>query len=347
MVVHSRAKRSRAAEGEVYLGSAMACILYHNEGGAGSMVLCLHIFSPAKLGGFVFRRFLEEESMIEFESVGSNRSLWTLLKSAASFHSHRLLAKSTECHAPKRTAAICCFLTLIIWLLSASTPFERIFLGYSTAEAADITYVYDNLGRLIGVVDPSGSTATYSYDAVGNVVSIANHASSQVSIISFTPTSGPVGTIVTVFGSGFSATPSQDSVTFPPNKAATVATASSTTLAVSVPNGANSGSIQVTAPGGSAHSNANFTVTSSSPAPTITDFSPTHGTAGTVVQIAGTNFQTVLTSNKVAFNGFEATVTSASATNINTTVPSAATSGPISVTTPYGNATRSSNFNVP
>ena len=55
MVVHSRAKRSRAAEGEVHLGSAMACILYHNEGGAGSMVLCLHIFSPAKLGGFAFR----------------------------------------------------------------------------------------------------------------------------------------------------------------------------------------------------------------------------------------------------------------------------------------------------
>ena len=34
---------------------------------------------------------------------------------------------------------------------------------------ADITYIYDRLGRLIGVVDPAGDTAVYHYDAVGNI----------------------------------------------------------------------------------------------------------------------------------------------------------------------------------
>src|SRR5260370_9270364 len=63
MVVHSRAKRSRAAEGEVHLGSAMACILFTNEGGAGSMVLCPHIFSPAKLGGFALRNIRTTSGM--------------------------------------------------------------------------------------------------------------------------------------------------------------------------------------------------------------------------------------------------------------------------------------------
>jgi YD repeat-containing protein len=113
--------------------------------------------------------------MTEFDSPGSNRPLRTRLSSATSFHRHRLLAKSTESRAPKRTWAVCCFLTLIIWMVSTLIPPQRAILGYGAAEAADITYVYDKLGRLIGVVDPSGNTATYTYDSVGNLLSIANH----------------------------------------------------------------------------------------------------------------------------------------------------------------------------
>src|SRR5215208_500705 len=72
-----------------------------------------------------------------------------------------------------------------------------------------ITYVYDELGRLIAVIDPTGDTARYSYDAVGNVLSISRHSSSTLTLINFTPTSGPIGASVTIYGTAFSTTPSQ------------------------------------------------------------------------------------------------------------------------------------------
>lgn len=40
------------------------------------------------------------------------------------------------------------------------------------AAGQGISYVYDELGRLIAVTDAAGDTAVYSYDAVGNVLSI-------------------------------------------------------------------------------------------------------------------------------------------------------------------------------
>ena len=136
--------------------------------------------------------------------------------------------------------------------------------GAGVAGQSGIQYVYDELGRLIAVIDTNGDTATYTYDAVGNILSIGRHASSQVSIISFTPTSGPVvgvGTTVTVFGTEFSATASQDTVRFN-GTTATISTASTTKLVVTVPSGATSGTISVTAPGGSATSAASFTALS-------------------------------------------------------------------------------------
>jgi len=78
--------------------------------------------------------------------------------------------------------------------------------------SGSVSYVYDALGRLVGVINPSSDTATYNYDAVGNLLSITRNPSSQVSIIDFTPKSGPVGTNVTISGTAFSLTASQDSV---------------------------------------------------------------------------------------------------------------------------------------
>jgi hypothetical protein len=77
--------------------------------------------------------------------------------------------------------------------------------------------------------------------------------------------------------------------------------------------------------------------------PTITSFSPTSGPVGTSVTINGTNF-TGATS--VKFNGVTATFIVNSATKITATVPTGATTGPISVTTPGGTATSTSNFTV-
>lgn len=50
-----------------------------------------------------------------------------------------------------------------------------------------INYVYDDLGRLVAVIDKDGNAATYSYDAVGNLLSISRQVPTQVSIIQFSP----------------------------------------------------------------------------------------------------------------------------------------------------------------
>jgi YD repeat-containing protein len=84
----------------------------------------------------------------------------------------------------------------------------------SVAHAGTIQYVYDELGRLIAVIDPAGETTRYTYDEVGNLTAVARNSSSRVSIVSFTPGRGQVGDTVTLFGSGFSPVPAQNAVSF-------------------------------------------------------------------------------------------------------------------------------------
>ncbi len=82
--------------------------------------------------------------------------------------------------------------------------------------------------------------------------------------------------------------------------------------------------------------------TSSNPgAPTISSFTPTSGVLGSSVTIVGTNFNSTLANNTVTFNGVQATVTSASTTQLVVTVPALATTGNIAVTTSNGTATGS------
>lgn len=213
--------------------------------------------------------------------------------------------------------------------------------------ALPVTYLYDDLGRLVAVIDRDGNAATYAYDAVGNLLSISRQSPSQVSIIGFNPKSGLAGSPVTIYGTGFSATVGQNSVTFN-GVAATVLSVSPAVIVASVPGGATTGPISVTSPTGSATSSTSFTVaTGASGVPTITSFTPIIATAGTAVTIAGTNFDTTLANDRVSFNVMQSTLSSATATSIATSVPSGATSGHISVSTPSGKAVSSADFFVP
>jgi hypothetical protein len=82
-----------------------------------------------------------------------------------------------------------------------------------------------------------------------------------VAITSFAPASGPEGTIVTINGTNFSATPSNNSVKFN-GTTANVTASTSTSITAIVPAGATTGLVTVTtARGGSAISSTNFTVT--------------------------------------------------------------------------------------
>jgi len=81
-------------------------------------------------------------------------------------------------------------------------------------------------------------------------------------------------------------------------------------------------------------------------APTLTGFSPTSGTAGTVVTLTGTNFSTDVLDNIVKFNGTVSTVSAATATSLTVAVPTGATTGKVSVEVDNQITTSSNDFTV-
>ena len=209
-----------------------------------------------------------------------------------------------------------------------------------------VRYVYDELDRLIAVTDVNGDTATYTYDAVGNLLSINRYASSTVSIVAFTPASGPAGTSVTISGTGFSATPALNTVTVN-GVAAAVTTASSTTLTITVPAAATTGFLAVTAPAGSA-SSATAYVVAANGTPTITTFTPSIGVAGASISVTGTNFNPTPSSNALLINGVGGSaIASTTSTTLSAAVSAVATSGRLTVATPAGTANSSTDFFVP
>jgi hypothetical protein len=206
-------------------------------------------------------------------------------------------------------------------------------------------------------IDPDGCTFWYTseyYDSLPTTLRADNwktrigsfrfascgSTATAPAIGSFTPTSGATGDSVTITGTGLTGA---TSVSFN-GTSATYAVSSDTQISATVPSGATSGPITVTTPGGSATSSSSFTVTTTSvPAPRITSFSPSSGKVGTAVTISGTGFNGA---TAVRFSNAAATFTVASDAQIQTTVPSGATTGRISVTTPGGTATSSTNFKV-
>ena len=129
-----------------------------------------------------------------------------------------------------------------------------------SAEAQQVCYSYDGLGRLTGVIDQNNEVAFYDYDAVGNILSIRRETpSGPVTVFSFDPPGGAPGGTVEVFGVGFSSTANENQVTI----GGTLATVSSTvpcTLVVQVPENATSGQITVITPLGQATSSSVFLV---------------------------------------------------------------------------------------
>ena len=81
-----------------------------------------------------------------------------------------------------------------------------------------------------------------------------------LSIESFTPASAPVGSTLTITGTQFSTTPESNTVTFGGNVRATVQSATSTQLVVTVPAGAQNGPISVTVGGATVQSTTSFSI---------------------------------------------------------------------------------------
>ncbi len=198
---------------------------------------------------------------------------------------------------------------------------------------------------LAGLASAASNVVEYTYDAAGNITNIQRQTAPGFAITSFSPTSGPVGTVVTIYGTGFSPTPANNTVQFN-GTAATVTASDAGSIGTTVPTGATTGRISVTVGGSTATSATDFVVTIPG-APTISSFTPTSGAAGTTVTVTGTNFDTAAGATTVKLNGVTATATVTNDTSLAFTVPAAAASGKVTATTSTGTGTSATDFIVP
>jgi YD repeat-containing protein len=155
------------------------------------------------------------------------------------------------------------------------------------ALAANIQYVYDELGRLIAEIDPAGDVTRYTYDPAGNLLSVTRDSSTAFRVDGFSPSSGRAGDSITIFGAGFITNPAQNTVSF--NGApATVTLATAHSLVATVPASATTGPITVSNANGTAATAQAFTVIAVAG---ITGVSPGNISRGqtTRIEISGTN----------------------------------------------------------
>jgi YD repeat-containing protein len=158
----------------------------------------------------------------------------------------------------RRTARASAIPALLVALACAVSP-----VAVGSAQSPAIQYAYDELGRLVAVVDQDGNAAIYVYDAVGNLLAIrrvdAAALPHPVAITAVVPEKGKTGTVVSILGSGFGAAALQNLVTFN-GVAAPIVSAATNRIVTTVPAGAVTGPITVTAPPGSAVSPRPFRI---------------------------------------------------------------------------------------
>lgn len=177
---------------------------------------------------------------------------------------------------------------------------------------------------------PAGATSgnvviTTSGGTASNALSFA--VVPPPNITSLSPGSGPIGSSVVISGTNFGATQGWGSVTFNGTDA-TIASWSDTSISATVPVGATSGSVVVTAFGGVSSAGVSFIV--ATPGPIISTLNPANGPVGTSVTISGTGFGS--TQGLVSIGGASASITSWADTQIVVTVPDQAISNAVIVT---------------
>jgi len=254
---------------------------------------------------------------------------------------------STAIRLKWRRTSVTTLLALIFWSgLHLSLHDGRVLLSPSIAQANEIQYTYDELGRLVQATDTTaGQSVQYAYDAVGNITSQIAVSLSALSVSYFSPQQGPAGSQVAIAGTGFSTTPSSNIVSFN-GAAAVVQSATQTQLVVVVPAAATSGPITVQVGTASVTTVGAFAVTSSAGGPTITALFPAVGAAGATVTIGGTNFDPLSSNNSAVFDATLAAVSGSTTTTISTSVPVNAGSGKVQVITPRGVAVSPMDFIV-
>jgi uncharacterized repeat protein (TIGR03803 family) len=232
------------------------------------------------------------------------------------------------------------FVKLVTWSAKVGATVEILGQGFTSATGV----TFDGVAAKFDNISDTYMTAVVPAGAKTGVVTVKTFTSTMTGdrtllvvpqITNFTPTSGTVGTLVTITGVSLTQT---TAVTIG-GKAAAFTVKSDTQVTATVPAGAKTGAaISITTAGGTA-SFGKFVVV-----PEITSFSPTSGPVGTSVTITGNSFTGT---TKVTFGGVAATSYKAiSDTQVDALVPAGAATGTIAVTTAGGTGTSAGKFTV-
>ncbi|HYH09727.1 MAG TPA: IPT/TIG domain-containing protein [Thermoanaerobaculia bacterium] len=208
-------------------------------------------------------------------------------------------------------------------------------VSFNGTNASNFTVV--NATTINAIVPVNSTTGRISVTTPGGVATSADpfEVAETPVILAFSPAKGTPGTVVTINGSDMD---TATSVKFN-GVSASFSIVHANEITATVPNTATTGPISVSNLEGSGVSATNFSL----PA-TLSSFSPSSGSPGTVVTINGINF---LGATAVTFNGTVATTfTVISNEQITATVPNGATTGVIKVATGYGVVQSSFNFTV-
>ncbi|MBT9546286.1 MAG: IPT/TIG domain-containing protein [Candidatus Sericytochromatia bacterium] len=220
--------------------------------------------------------------------------------------------------------------------------------GYDAGTAANNKVKFGNTQATVTAATATTLTITVPSDAPSGVQNVSvqvGHQTSGIAAFSIKPvitslsaSAGIVGSSLTITGSGFDATPANNTVKFG-TITATVTTATPTSLTLAVPANA-SGLVNVTnTVGGQTNTGTNnFAVR-----PNILSMSGVTGKVGSSVTLTGTGFDALPANNIVMFGLARGLVTAATGGSLTVNVPNAA-GGSQNVTVQVG--TQTSNFTI-
>jgi YD repeat-containing protein len=198
-----------------------------------------------------------------------------------------------------------------------------------TVVSSDRFYMWAGVNMTTGPGNQNQRAELNVENGFDSLVEIPNPTTAPPNISSLNPTSGAVGSAVTLSGTNFGASQGGSTVTFN-SSLASITSWTATSIGATVPTSATTGSVVVTV-GGQASNGLTFTVL-----PGISSLNPSSGTVGQAVTINGSNFGASQGTSTVTFNGIAASVTNWSNSSIDVTVPALATTGPVVVTTTAG-----------
>ena len=214
---------------------------------------------------------------------------------------------------------------------------------------------YSTTGKILSWSDTSiGVLVPYGVTTGNVVVTVNGIASNGVSfaavmptIVSLSPTTGQVGTSVTITGTDFGTSQGFFSSVDFNGVTASVSSWSDTAITALVPSGATTGYVNVYWGDGynTVSSNGVLFIVPAM-APTLSSLSPSSGFPGTAVTITGTNFGSSQENSTVNFGSVTAVPASWSTNAISVPVPNGATSGSVVVTV-NGMPSNGINFTVP